>query len=490
MRIRWRDPEMSALKWAKALLVVGLTFLVVYLVANVVLQSYLLTHPMRWALDLTEEATGAPVERVSFQSTDGLLLAGWFVPGTGDGATIAISHGLGSNGPVSYAGYAFLHRAGYHLFVFDHRAHGQSEGRVSTQGAQEVRDMVGAVRYLQARPEVDPARIGAIGCSMGSAAVIGAAAEEPALRAVVAEAVYADLAEVWDRFGRVSVRGTSLSWSWGAPMRSVARLWVKEPIGAFRPEALIARIAPRAVMIVHGEQDNAACTVDDARRLYSAAAEPKSLWIVPGAGHCAAHASQPEAYEARVLAFFDGALARQGARAPAEAVLTQHLLGPALDPPFATCGDLVGWHACRVNRLPGKVEEDLGQRRVLVGGIDPHVERDVLLEGLAQHPVDKGARQHRPFGALEDAGELDLAKARARCGHGAGGRDLVLALAIVDLGGGAGRIADHDRAVAVAGCRELAIVRRRPPVLDPHVVLAQGTPVVPVAILAKAGDGC
>jgi fermentation-respiration switch protein FrsA (DUF1100 family) len=302
---------MSAAKWVKALVVVALTFLAVYLVANPIFRSYALTHPSRWAVELTEEATGVPVERVFFQATDGVSLVGWFVPGSGDGATVAVSHGLGSNGPIAYAGYAFLQRAGYHLFVFDHRAHGQSGGRVSTMGALEVRDMVGAVRYLQGRPEVDPARVGAIGCSMGSVVVIGAAAEERALRAVVAEAVYADLAEVWDRMGRVSVRGTSLSWSWGTPMRWAARLWTREPVGAFRPEAMIARVAPRSVLIVHGERDNAACTVADARRLHDAAGEPKSLWIVPGAGHCAARASQPEVYEARILAFFEDALAPQ-----------------------------------------------------------------------------------------------------------------------------------------------------------------------------------
>ena len=300
---------MSAGKWLKALAVVMLMATAVYVVARPTLHSYVLTHPRRRALELTEETTGAAVERVFFEAADGVSLTGWFVEGEGDGAAVVVSRGLGVNGPASYDGYAFLHRAGYHLFLFDHRAHGQSEGRVSTLGAQEARDVIGAVRYLQGRPGVDRTRIGAIGCSMGSAAVIGAAAGEPALRAVVAEAVYADQAEVWERFGRVSVRGTDLSWSWGRPMRWAAQLWMDEPAGGYRPEDLIGLISPRAVLIVHGEHDNGGCTVGDAQRLYAAAGEPKSLWIVPGAGHCAAHATEPEAYEARILAFFHDGLA-------------------------------------------------------------------------------------------------------------------------------------------------------------------------------------
>jgi fermentation-respiration switch protein FrsA (DUF1100 family) len=62
------------------------------------------------------------------------------------------------------------------------------------------------------------------------------------------------------------------------------------------------------VLIIHGERDNAACTVADARQLYEAAAEPKELWIVPGAGHCSAHYFHTKEYEARVLRFFDQAL--------------------------------------------------------------------------------------------------------------------------------------------------------------------------------------
>ena len=87
-------------------------------------------------------------------------------------------------------------------------------------------------------------------------------------------------------------------------------MWTGECVAAFKPESLIARISPRPVLIIHGELDNAACTVDDARRLYRAAGDPRELWIVPGAGHCGAHAAAPQAYEERVLGFFDRALAR------------------------------------------------------------------------------------------------------------------------------------------------------------------------------------
>ena len=97
-------------------------------------------------------------------------------------------------------------------------------------------------------------------------------------------------------------------------MRWATRLWTGYPVACFRPEALIGDVSPRPVLIIHGEQDNAATTVADARRLYEAAHEPKELWIVDGGGHCSSHALFPEAYETRVLWFLDRALRQQGDR--------------------------------------------------------------------------------------------------------------------------------------------------------------------------------
>ena len=315
MRIHWRDPQMSPRKWLKAIALIIVSFILFYAIAKPLVHSYFLAHPFRRVADLTPEALGAPVERVAFQATDGVELVGWFVPGEGSGATILVSHGSGANGPGTYPGVAFLNRTGYNVFVFDHRAHGQSGDKATTFGPREVRDLIGAGRYVRSRPDVDPNRIGAIGCSMGSGIVIGAAAQDQMIKAVVAESVYGSLGQVWNRFGSMGIRDTSIRWTWGPPMRWGTWLWTGENIAKFKPESLIGRISPRPVFVIHGERDNAACTVADARYLYQSAVEPKELWIVPGAGHCSAHAIVPHEYEERVTQFFDQALEeKQGAR--------------------------------------------------------------------------------------------------------------------------------------------------------------------------------
>jgi dipeptidyl aminopeptidase/acylaminoacyl peptidase len=312
MRIHWRDPNMSLRKWLKATVLIVAAFVLIYLVAKPLVHSYYLTHLPRRPAVLTDQAAHRPVEHVTFRATDGVQLAGWFVTGDGndDGATIILSHGSGTNGPGTYLGTTFLSRAGYHVFTLDHRAHGKSGGRATTLGPHEVRDLLGAIAYLRSRPDVDRDRIGAMGCSMGSAIVIGAAAEDPAIKAVVAEAVYADAKELWHRFGYMGIRGTPIHWSWGRPLRWGVWLWTGENVAAFKPQNLIGRISPRSVFVIHSEHDNEATTVADAHRLYEAAREPKELWIVPGAGHCSAHYYQTEEYEARVTQFFDRSLRR------------------------------------------------------------------------------------------------------------------------------------------------------------------------------------
>jgi len=309
---------MTPRKWLKAAALIALPFVLLLVVGEPILRSYLLAHPRERIVELDEAQAGAPVERVTFYSTDGIELVGWFVatsdPARGEGATIVASHGSHGTGPDHYPGIAFLRDAGYNLFVFDHRAHGQSGGKATTLGPLEVRDLRGAVAYLATRSDVDPAKIGATGCSMGSAIVIAGAAEDAGIRAVVAESVYADMHELWTRFGYVGLRVPSghplawIHWSWGGLLRAMTRVWTGYPVQTFKPVELIGGIAPRPVLLIHGEHDNGATTVADAERLYRAAGEPKELWIVPGAGHCNAHALWPEEYEERVRKFFDEAL--------------------------------------------------------------------------------------------------------------------------------------------------------------------------------------
>ena len=80
-----------------------------------------------------------------------------------------------------------LARHGYGVLILDRRGVGDSEGDGSMFGWGGTPDIHAAVDFLKARPDVDPARIGGIGFSVGGEEMLQAAAENPDLAAVVSE---------------------------------------------------------------------------------------------------------------------------------------------------------------------------------------------------------------------------------------------------------------------------------------------------------------
>ncbi len=59
----------------------------------------------------------------------------------------------------------------------------------------------------------------------------------------------------------------------------------------------------RGCFLIHGLDDTIIAPANS-RRDYAAAREPKSLWLVPGAGHAASRAVAGAEYDRRVVTFF------------------------------------------------------------------------------------------------------------------------------------------------------------------------------------------
>jgi fermentation-respiration switch protein FrsA (DUF1100 family) len=258
-------------------------------------------HPRRHLPVETPADRGLVYRDVSFSSADGLTLQGWYIPSK-NGSAIIAGHGIGASrllDPVEV-----LARQGYGVLTFDWRAHGHSQGDLCTFGYHEVRDVEGALAWLQAQPDVDPARIGILGESMGAVTAIRAAARLPAIQAVVADSPYPDLEEAIGRFW-----GSS-----GLPAFPFVQLMIALGerqtglhLDLMDPLADVAHISPRPILILAGGLDP--ITGPDAgQRYYAAAGDPKELWFDPNLGHVSFLKSYPDEYEQRVVGFFDAAL--------------------------------------------------------------------------------------------------------------------------------------------------------------------------------------
>ena len=248
-------------------------------------------------------AAGLRVENISFTASDGVRLRGWLAIASPNAPTIILAHGFKSTRASMLPWARFLNAAGYNVLLFDDRGCGQSDGWGIGLGSTEPNDVVGAVRYLENRSDLTNKRYGALGVSLGAGVVLLAAAREPALVAVVADSAWADERPQLDRMRSVPVGRFSL------PVLPYEPALVDALIGArleaASPNAVIGKIAPRAVFLIHAADDrNTTTPLTGEAHLYAAAGQPKQQWIAPSGGHAGALATHPAEYQQRVLAFF------------------------------------------------------------------------------------------------------------------------------------------------------------------------------------------
>lgn len=286
---------------ALALLALALVLVVAYGIARRV------TKPARhtyWdEYSFTPADMGAPYQPVSFTTADGIRLSAWLLQGGPGQPTIILGSGYRERKVTLLPLAAGLWRRGCNVLLMDFRNQGDSAGDTAlTMGLREVRDLRAAVDFVAGRLG---GAIGAMGWSMGGVVSILAAAEDKRIGAVVADSAYAGQSDVIDHMfhqytglpAALFTRPAELFFGWLAGYRP----------SQVRPEEAIGRISPRPVLIIHGEQDDI-CPIEQGRRLYARAGEPKELWIDPKAKHVGVYFRDPEAYLARVAHFFERAL--------------------------------------------------------------------------------------------------------------------------------------------------------------------------------------
>jgi dienelactone hydrolase len=245
---------------------------------------------------------GLACRDVAFRTADGVRLSAWYVPPR-NGAAVVLLPGAGSARTSVLGQAAVLVRHGYGALLLDTRGHGLSGGHAMDFGWWGGRDLTAAVSYLARQPGVQPGMIAVLGLSMGGEQAVAAMGSDPRIRAVVAEGVTGQqLADHgWLPHGIDGALTRGEEWV----MYTAAGLLS----GAPRPMPLrdaIAAAAPRPALIIAG----GAVPDEPAAARWFQAASPATVrvWVAPRAGHTAALATQPQAWEARVTSFLNAAL--------------------------------------------------------------------------------------------------------------------------------------------------------------------------------------
>ena len=294
---RGEGARTRARRWAYRLVAVVAGALAVYVFVFPTSLAIIQTHKYR-------EPIGSPpsaeYQTVSFTSSDGLELSGWYHPSRNRAAVIVVHGGGGDRtGAVRHA--ELLARHGFGALVYDSRGRGESEGSPVGFGWGWPKDVAGALAFLRERPDVDPERIGGLGLSRGADVLIQVAAEDRDLKAVVADGATGGSFADYRNLGEEAE---------GAPfyltMYTAARVFSGSSPGEPLKE-LVARISPTPLLLI--STGGSLPAERDFNRIYAEAArEPVELWDLPEVNHTAAIRERPEEYERRVVRFFDNAL--------------------------------------------------------------------------------------------------------------------------------------------------------------------------------------
>ncbi|MBA2451156.1 MAG: alpha/beta hydrolase [Chloroflexi bacterium] len=263
--------------------------------------------PAKWGL--------AAAEELWLTARDGVRLHAWLFTSPSATSTVILCHGHNGN-KHTLLPLAEILFPRHNVLLLDSRGHGESAGDRCTIGYEERLDVYAAVDELERR-RLGP--IGILGVSMGAVVAILAAAEDARIAAVIADSPFARLRWAVAEVARVH-RYPPLVAPFMAQVacRSLA-LRLRYPLTAFDPIEVVERIAPRPLLLIHGERDEI-IDVRHSRLVFERAGEPKELWVLPGLLHCRGLEEACEAYGERISRFFETWLAPRMVGADVEAV--------------------------------------------------------------------------------------------------------------------------------------------------------------------------
>ncbi len=288
----------SFLRWARyavtsvLLLLLFLTWALSFLVTKAWTRPDELNRPE------TPATYQAVYEDVEFTSSDGNTLSGWYLPSTGRGVTIVMTHGLFRSRYELIQRGCDLWKQGYGVLLYDVRRHGKSKGEFATIGYKERHDVEGAVAFVREKAPSD--RIVLFGVSMGAAATLLAAAETDGISAVVADSSFLSLKHtVYHHLSLTRI-----------PVYPFAPVLVTLTAARmnFAPSSFDVLAAVRKIqipiMFIGGSKDVRMPIDTVLDPLYEAAPNPaKRRMVVDGASHGHAYDEGPEAYVAAVTDF-------------------------------------------------------------------------------------------------------------------------------------------------------------------------------------------
>ena len=225
------------------------------------------------------QATWLEHEDVSFNSTDGTKLHGWYVEHPRPKAVILYCHGNGTH-VADLAQFMAEMRDEFQvsIFAFDYRGYGRSEGKPAEKGILE--DAEAAQEWLAKRAGIEEKDIVLMGRSLGGGIALHLAAENGA-RGVILQNTFTSLHDA-----------AASHYPW-VPVRLLMK-------NRYDSLSRISRYAG-PLFISHGTADRIV-PFAHGQKLFAAATGPKEFFEIAGGDH---NDSEPEHYLPALHKFLD-----------------------------------------------------------------------------------------------------------------------------------------------------------------------------------------
>jgi len=226
------------------------------------LENFLVFHPVRAAASWLPPPPGCTVEDVWLTMADGTRIHAWWFPRPG--ATGALLYCHGNAGNLSYRGQAaaeLVDTLGVPVLLFDYPGYGKSDGKPNEAACYAAADA--AYDWLTAEQKVPPDQIILYGKSLGGAVAADLAVRRPHRALLLLKTFTSVPAMAWKQFPFIPAN------------------WLVR--NRFDTLAKIGRCT-RPVVIAHGDRDTL-IPLWMAEALFQAAPPPKRFFLLPGGGH-------------------------------------------------------------------------------------------------------------------------------------------------------------------------------------------------------------
>jgi len=281
--------------------------IILFLVGLAKVASNRMLKPPRLKRDWTPKDLGHDYENVEVRTSDGYTLRGWFIDKGSDKTIIAIHGYTASKYEEEYMKPVIdmIARNGYNVVAFDFRAHGDSDGEITTLGLKEVEDYIRIIDWLKSVKLNKAKKIGVIGYSMGGAVTIMLSARDKRINAAVADSPYIDIRSSGQKW-IMRLKGVMKSL-----LLLVYPLIVRLTASRARiniDDLIMYKYASRIkipFMIIAGRNDDLVA-LGEIRKFYNELRRnnPRATLWVTDSGHVRTIKDNPQEYEEKVISFF------------------------------------------------------------------------------------------------------------------------------------------------------------------------------------------